>query len=76
MLCDGKAMLIDGGNVADSSLMYTDLKNLGVTHLDYVEYLQAMECAEIHGDVVRNYSDRPLWFEINGEICEVAPEKG
>lgn len=36
VLCDGKAMLIDGGNVADSSLMYTYLKNLGVTHLDYV----------------------------------------
>lgn len=36
VLCDGKAMLIDGGNAADSSLMYTYLKKHNVTHLDYV----------------------------------------
>lgn len=34
--CDGKNMLIDGGNAADSNLMYTYLKKQGVTHLDYV----------------------------------------
>jgi len=36
VLCDGKAMLIDGGNVGDSSRMYTYLKKNNVTHLDYV----------------------------------------
>ena len=36
ILCSGKAMLIDGGNAADSDVMYTYLKKLGVTHLDYV----------------------------------------
>lgn len=36
VLCDGKAMLIDGGNVADSRLMYSYLKSQGVTYLDYV----------------------------------------
>lgn len=36
VLCDGKAMLIDGGNVSESSLMYTYLKDRGITHLDYV----------------------------------------
>jgi competence protein ComEC len=36
VLCDGKAMLIDGGNVGDSSRMYTYLKKNDVTHLDYV----------------------------------------
>lgn len=36
VLCDGKAMLIDGGNAADSNLMYTYLKKQGITHLDYV----------------------------------------
>lgn len=36
VLCDGKAMLIDGGNVADSSLIYTYLKKHNITHLDYV----------------------------------------
>lgn len=36
VLCDGKAMLIDGGNKADSNLMYTYLKKHNITHLDYV----------------------------------------
>ena len=36
VLCDGKAMLIDGGNVEDSSLLYTYLKNNNISHLDYV----------------------------------------
>ena len=36
VLCDGKAMLIDGGNAADSNLMYTYLKKYNITHLDYV----------------------------------------
>jgi len=36
VLCDGKAMLIDGGNVEDSSLLYTYLKKNDVSHLDYV----------------------------------------
>lgn len=36
ILCDGKAMLIDGGNADDSSLMYSYLKKLNVSYLDYV----------------------------------------
>lgn len=36
ILCDGKAMLIDGGNADDSSLMYSYLSRLGITYLDYV----------------------------------------
>lgn len=43
VLCDGKAMLIDGGNKGDSSLLYTYLKNLGVDHLDYVVGTHAHE---------------------------------
>ena len=34
--CDNKTMLIDGGNAADSNLMYSYLKRNGITHLDYV----------------------------------------
>lgn len=34
--CDGRAMLIDGGNREDSRLIYTYLKRLGIQHLDYV----------------------------------------
>lgn len=36
VLCDGHAMLIDGGNSGDSSLIYSYLKNHGITYLDYV----------------------------------------
>ena len=43
VLCDGKAMLIDGGNVEDSSLLYTYLKNLNINHLNYVVGTHAHE---------------------------------
>jgi competence protein ComEC len=43
VLCGGAAMLIDGGNVADSDLIYTFLKNRGVTHLDYTVDTHAHE---------------------------------
>lgn len=37
VLCDGRAMLIDGGNTEDSSLVYSYLSNtLGLEKLDYV----------------------------------------
>ena len=34
--CQGKTMLVDGGNAADSNVMYAYLKKNGITHLDYV----------------------------------------
>lgn len=43
VLCGGKAMLIDGGNREDSSLLYSYLKNNGVSHLDYVVATHAHE---------------------------------
>jgi len=36
VMCDGKAMLIDGGNVGDSSTLYSYLQKYDITHLDYV----------------------------------------
>lgn len=36
VLCDGQAMLIDGGNRADSSLIYSYLKSRNLTYLDYI----------------------------------------
>ena len=36
VVCDGAAMLIDGGNAADSSLVYAFLEGRGVTHLDVI----------------------------------------
>lgn len=43
ILCDGKALLIDGGNAEDSSLLYSYLKKQGITHLDYVVGTHAHE---------------------------------
>ena len=36
VVADGATMLIDGGNPQDSQLVYTFLKNKGITHLDYM----------------------------------------
>lgn len=36
ILCDGKSMLVDGGNTDDSNLIYTYLKKHGIDHLDYI----------------------------------------
>lgn len=36
VLCDGKAMLIDGGSREQSSRIYSFLNAHGITHLDYV----------------------------------------
>ena len=36
VLCDGQSMLIDGGNAADSSKMYSVMKKHGISQLDYV----------------------------------------
>ena len=36
IVCDGETMLIDGGNAADSDLIYKFLRDRGITHLDYI----------------------------------------
>ncbi len=41
--CDGRFMLIDGGNKADSSLIYTALKNAGAGKLDILVGTHAHE---------------------------------
>jgi competence protein ComEC len=43
--CDGEHMLIDGGNVADSNLVYSFLEKHGV---DYLEYIVATHGHEDH----------------------------
>ena len=43
IICDGEAMLIDGGNVGDSSLIYTYLKKHNITHLEYIVGTHAHE---------------------------------
>ena len=43
VLCDGQAMLIDGGNGKDSSLIYSYLKSHDVSHLEYIVATHAHE---------------------------------
>lgn len=43
VLCDGESMLIDGGNVSDSGILYTYLKKNKITNLNYVIATHAHE---------------------------------
>ena len=43
VLCDGQAMLIDGGNAEDSNLIYAYLKKLSLDHLQYIVCTHAHE---------------------------------
>ena len=43
IVCDGASMLIDGGNAADSSLIYSFLRKRGIDHLDYIIATHAHE---------------------------------
>lgn len=43
VICNNKAMLVDGGNIEDSSFLYTYLKNQEIKHLDYVIATHAHE---------------------------------
>ena len=36
LLCDGKAMLIDGGDASSSRLIHSVLHSYGITHIDYL----------------------------------------
>ena len=50
VLCDNSSMLIDGGSAEDSSLVYSYLKKLDISHLDYIV------CSHAHGDHVGGLS--------------------
>ena len=65
VLCDDKAMLIDGGNVADSDLVYTYLKNEGVDHLDYVV------CTHAHEDHVGGLAGALNYATVDTAFCPV-----
>lgn len=43
VICDGKTMLIDGGNTADSNLIYSYLSKRSIAHLDYIIATHAHE---------------------------------
>lgn len=50
IICDGKTILIDGGNVEDSSLIVSYLEDLSIDHLDYIV------CTHSHEDHVGGLS--------------------
>ncbi len=65
VLCDGKAMLIDGGNAADSSLLYTYLKKHGIDHLAYIV------CTHAHEDHVGGLSGALNYAKADRAFCPV-----
>ena len=46
---------------------------LPMTTIELIEYLQAMDQAEITDRYIQNNSVISLWFSINGVPCEVKP---
>lgn len=65
VLCDGKSMLIDGGNTEDSSLIYSYLEKLDIGHLDYVV------CTHAHEDHVGGLSGALNFAEAETILCPV-----
>jgi len=65
VLCDGKAMLIDGGNADDSNLIYAYLKKLKVTHLDYIV------CTHAHEDHVGGLAGALKYATVGTAYCPV-----
>jgi competence protein ComEC len=59
------SMLIDGGNVADSSLIYAFLKEHGITHLDYIIGTHA------HEDHIGGLAGALNFAEVGAAYCSV-----
>ncbi len=65
VICDGETLLIDGGNVEDSSLIVSYISNLGIEHLDYVV------CTHGHEDHVGGLSGPLNAFTAGHVLCSV-----
>ena len=63
VMCDGKYMLIDGGNAEDSSLIYAYLKEHGIRELDY------MICTHAHEDHVGGLAGALNYAQVNNILC-------
>lgn len=66
VLCDGHAMLIDGGNSADSSLIYAYLKQRNITFLDYIV------CTHAHEDHVGGLAGALNYASVGTAFASVA----
>lgn len=65
VLCDDSTMLIDGGNVADSSLIYAYLKEHSIEHLDYIV------CTHAHEDHVGGLAGALNYATVGVVYCPV-----
>lgn len=65
VLCDGKAMLIDGGESSESSKIYSYLKNQGISHLDYIVATHA------HSDHIGGLSGALNYASVGTAFCPV-----
>ena len=65
ILCDGHAMLIDGGEASESSKVYAYLKAHGVDHLDY------MVATHAHSDHIGGLSGALNYATVGTAFCPV-----
>ena len=65
VLCDGHAMLIDGGEASESSKVYAYLKAHGVNHLDY------MVATHAHSDHIGGLSGALNYAKVDTALCPV-----
>ena len=65
ILCDGQAMLIDGGEASASSKVYAYLKEHGVDHLNYIVASHA------HADHVGGLSGALNYATVDMALCPV-----
>ena len=63
--CDGHYMLIDGGNAADSDLIYSYLEQQGASHLDY------MVATHIHEDHIGGLPGALNYATVDTALCPV-----
>lgn len=66
ILCDGHAMLIDGGTSENSSKIYSYLKTQGITYLDYVV------CTHPHADHAGGLSGALNYAKVGTALSPVA----